>query len=504
MIQKGVVTARITVPTVDKYPLEWLATYLKQLVGSPALKMWQQRLSELETIRHTASQDAGIARSRTLTGIAKAAEEWTIDLSRTSGTMYVGRYPTYEDAHREVNLCLSANTVDRLNEELLPLMSAYTWLVDQVAADLDAAYTAIATAQTDTGNMSLLGFLQAVAQSEDVIAPVVSRLRTLLDEHWANAADYCAATASLEISFTPAGLNRFFNALPAPQTIIRALPWRYVHSPDVMLMAKDRGSVQSGNFQVVIGETHPGTYTVGQHVAAPFRSGSDAIQNDLATFLASPTIMMCDPPESYQRSNINLPDNGALYEIILPGQSSRLSAERIIDAADCTVEVAASCLELVVPSKGLRVPLLMAMAGHLHKALFALASDLAGKSRPERLRMGRTVLKRQSWKITTGNLPEVRKPAEDHANFTRILRWAEQTGLPRFVFAIFPREPKPIYVDFQNPLAVDSFVKLAAGGTDFTLSEMMPNRDALLFGDDRGKFTAEFRMSYLARQVKHD
>ena len=503
MLEKGVVVSRIIAPTVDKYPLDWLIEHVRDFEPLPKVIEWIDRLTSLKTLRQHAENTVGQDRVKVLQQIGKRVAEWGVDLSRRSGDMYIGRFPTYEDAHRAIDLTLSRKTAEALSEDLAPLMSAYTYLVDSVAAELDGSYAQILTSYAPNGQASFVSFLQAVSQADDVMEGIYESQRAILRARWESAGNYTVSGAGAlpasELLFTPTGLRAFFADLPTPTKIILGLLWRNVHSPDIMFVAQDGKAVASGDFRVVIGETHPGAYTVGQHVAAPFRKSDDVINADLSHLLDGPTLVMCDPPQSYQRSNINLPDNPKLYEIVLPGQASRLSPERVIPAADCRVEMGPACVELVVSSQNLRVPLLTAMAGHLHKLLFRLASELSGKSRLERMRVGRVTFKRQSWEIHTGDLPKVIRPGEDHACFVKVLRWAQKQGLPRFVFSSIPGEPKPIYVDFRNPLSVDAFIKLSGNAAEVTLSEMSPARDDLLFADPRGAFTAEFRMSFIAR-----
>ncbi|MDJ0630629.1 MAG: lantibiotic dehydratase [Rhodobacter sp.] len=504
MLEKGVIVTDIVVPTVHKHPMDWLADRVGAFRVSPRLETWSARLGELAGICREAQTLTGAARAETLGRVGAMAQGWGVDLERKAGAMYVGRFPTYEDAQRKVDLTLSRTTADGITRDLAPLLSAYTCLVDRVAAALDDAYGEVLGSVAPDGSAGFLTFLKALSGAGDVVSAIVKRQRADLRQLWSTAEQF--ADSGLggeqrgELCFAPVGLQAFFEQLPAPDRVIATLPWRNVHSPDIMVMARDADAVAAGDFSVVIGETHPGIYMVGQHVAAPFRPKDAGIEDDLGRILAGPTPVMCDPPETYQRSNVNLPDCADLLEITLPGQASRLDAGKVITAAGCQVEQGTTCIELVVPARSIRVPLLTAMAGHLHKALFALAGDLAGRSRRERLRVGRVVFQRRQWNFRTADLPKTERPGEAPECFAAIANWAETAGLPRFVFAVVPEEPKPIYVDFRNPLAVDALVKHCRKVPEFSLSEMLPARDDLLFADQRGAFTAEFRMSFIAGQ----
>lgn len=497
MHSKGVIETTILVPTILKYPLHWLQEHVEAL----GLGDWSVRLDRLNEILNTAAQRTGENRAKTLQHISEISANWGVDLRRRAGEMYVGRYPTYEDAHRKINLTLSKKTAQRITQDIGPILSAYTTLVDRVAARLDRIYACILTSIMRDGDASLLAMLHAISEADDIVEAVVESEREQLHQLWNTAATYAEVVPDTkELYFTPSQLHAFFTQLLVPCQIIKALPWRYVHSPDIMLIAKDTAAVVAGDFSAVIGETHPGIYMVGQSVASPFRSDDAAIEADLKNILHGTTPIMCDPPKSYQRSNVNLPDCTDLMEIILPNQISRLAQEKVVTASECRVTRGETCVELVIPSKGIRVPLLTAMAGHLHKAIFELAGDLAGRSRGEQLRVGCVVFQRRKWRIETADMPNVKRPAESHKCFSKLSHWAHKMELSRFVFAVIPGEPKPIYVDFQNPLSVDALIKHCKSAPTFSLSEMLPERDELLFSDPRGSFTAEFRMSFIANR----
>lgn len=75
--------------------------------------------------------------------------------------------------------------------------------------------------------------------------------------------------------------------------------------------------------------------------------------------------------------------------------------------------------------------------------------------------------------------------------------------MPRWVFIKSDQEPKPVLVDFENPLAVDLLNKQARQATRLTVSEMRPSPDELWLRDDRGTFTCELRTSFSLRAISN-
>src|SRR5262249_47699101 len=109
-----------------------------------------------------------------------------------------------------------------------------------------------------------------------------------------------------------------------------------------------------------------------------------------------------------------------------------------------------------------------------------------------RVSIGRTVLRRESWNIPAGAVPE--RP-EALAAFGR------ERGMPRRVFAKSPLERKPMYVDLESRLLAGILCRHArqaaaqSGGHTIHFTEMLPTPDQCWLADPRGeRYAAEFRL----------
>jgi hypothetical protein len=111
---------------------------------------------------------------------------------------------------------------------------------------------------------------------------------------------------------------------------------------------------------------------------------------------------------------------------------------------------------------------------HDPTAPFAFTRSLGGGLRSgidlphlPRLRMGRAVQTRRRWQIPVGELdgwrPFRRFASADAQLFVSAALLREPLHLPRQVFAKFPHEPKPVYVDWHMPLLGRQFHRLARG-----------------------------------------
>ena len=86
----------------------------------------------------------------------------------------------------------------------------------------------------------------------------------------------------------------------------------------------------------------------------------------------------------------------------------------------------------------------------------------------------------------------------------RCIGWSgSPRDLPRWVFARFASERKPVYVDFASPVSVDALAKLIRRGTreepaEVTVSEMPPSPAECWLADAEGnRYPSELRLAAL-------
>lgn len=145
-------------------------------------------------------------------------------------------------------------------------------------------------------------------------------------------------------------------------------------------------------------------------------------------------------------------------------------------------------------------PIVRAMGGLV---LWGPRSPALRTHRP-RLVVDDVVWFRESWRLTGGQLAEVRAartPAEI-ALATAKLR--DDFGMPRWVFVRVPAEPKPVCVDLESVAYGDLLARMLAmtptGDPDQPLAditEMLPGPDEVRLHCAGGRFTSELRMSMM-------
>ncbi|HZM76528.1 MAG TPA: hypothetical protein VFC19_12420 [Candidatus Limnocylindrales bacterium] len=100
------------------------------------------------------------------------------------------------------------------------------------------------------------------------------------------------------------------------------------------------------------------------------------------------------------------------------------------------------------------------------------------------------VLLRATW---TGRLGGDATPGPAHFRAMQTLRL--DLGLPRHVFTRHEREPKPVFIDLDDPVAVDDLARFGAGR--FTLTECLPGPDQLWWTAAGPAQAAELRLACL-------
>lgn len=102
------------------------------------------------------------------------------------------------------------------------------------------------------------------------------------------------------------------------------------------------------------------------------------------------------------------------------------------------------------------------------------------------------VVTRRRFRVPSHTWATIQDPAE------ALRRLGEITGraMPRFCFAKAPSEPKPLLVDWANPVAAEMALWLARREPELTFVEMVPGPDALWLRGPDGGHTSELRVVF--------
>ncbi|MEV7187399.1 lantibiotic dehydratase [Kitasatospora sp. NPDC093102] len=111
------------------------------------------------------------------------------------------------------------------------------------------------------------------------------------------------------------------------------------------------------------------------------------------------------------------------------------------------------------------------------------------------------VIQRARWRLS---IPEraPEKTGDTVTQWLAVQRLRAARGIPRHVYVKHPAEPKPLYVDFADPLSVIDIARLPEG--EVVVSEMLPTPDRLWWRVAGETHCAEFRLGCIVRPVTSD
>ncbi|MEV7978474.1 lantibiotic dehydratase [Streptomyces sp. NPDC086519] len=122
-----------------------------------------------------------------------------------------------------------------------------------------------------------------------------------------------------------------------------------------------------------------------------------------------------------------------------------------------------------------------------------------------RITVGEVVAQRAAWWLEpeelTGSGAQGRSSG-DAGSFGAAQRARVRFGLPRWIYAHVPGEPKPLCVDLDSPLAVAALASVVSGGKPgepVTVQEMLPEPGALWLRRGGRPVTSELRLAMIRR-----
>jgi hypothetical protein len=419
-----------------------------------------------------------------------------VSTERQAGAMYVGRFPVYEDCLRGLEIELGRPLLQTLSDSLVPVLKLYNWLMGAIVVRVQDAWLQ-QTALVEGKACDFLAFYTKT-RSVDLQAEVVKPLRHILTEAWAKVLEkhVQAHEHVLHDSDFMLLMQCLNQAEPRAHEAAQGL-WK-VHSPDVMLAAKNIDALNQGNFQWILGELHPGVHTVSQPVALPFCPWLHEVLEEVEAILKPGTVVVADSDSHYQRSHIDWPLVSTLHQMALPGATPKVPPQRVWHAGQLQVIYQDRCLYLQHPDQEQRQALLTALPSDVHRCAFDLAADVVGYAWPTRLVYRNLVLKRRSWTLTSEQLPaKGLLPSENWHVYLDWQLWRTQHAMPNQVFVKIQNEPKPILLDYTNPLSLDLLVNLSKQAVSLRFSEMQPSPSELWLANPAGRYCSEFRTSFL-------
>ncbi|MQT32969.1 lantibiotic dehydratase [Pseudomonas helleri] len=500
LVNKRIVRRGWDISPRERNPIVRLQHYLATTGVSPDFqKAWHSRLHALEQARCDYANGDLIRRTEILEKLNRLLGEAGVDLCRESGTMYVGRYPIYEDCSRNINISFGQTVFHQVNKELAPLMRINQWLIKAIAHQLNSVFVEAWEQRQAINPCRTVDFLDLI----NTLAPLLPAIETSiivdlnqrLETAWTQLLREFPAQSEVRLCATDIDhlISRLNKDLDVSDFTVFGSDY---HSPDLLLSSASIEAFNLGHYEIIVGEVHPAVHTLSQPVADPFGPYNSQICQQVETIFQRPRLILADSPDSYQRSHIDWPLQPFYLQLVLPSGGGCVEPHQQFAAGRAKVLFVNGRLQVVDTLGQFSEDLLCVYPTPLHRIGFALADSAVAKHEYRRIWLGRTLYKRASWLFTREQLPEPKGTIEELEYTMQWRAWAVSQGLPRYAFIKIDTEPKPLFLDFDNPLSLDGIINALKSAGHVKFSEMRPGPDELWLEDARGRFCCEIRTTF--------
>ncbi|MFD0269090.1 lantibiotic dehydratase [Streptomyces sp. NPDC127106] len=452
-----------------------------------------------ERVRAADGPDALVAALTALEGEFTTLTETAAVREKASGTAPC-RALVYSDCRRAASATLGRSVHEAL-APLGPLLTSAGWLTGRLAEAVMARAKEVYARLAAQGPVDLAAFwfacmpvLHGAAREESVALQREFRRRwdAIL------APEPGARRVRLPLSAIAGPVAERFGTVPGGGWTAA----RYL-SPDVMVAAAGAEAVARGDFELVLGELHVASNTLGASLFVHQHPDPEELLRLTDRDHPGPRLLPLLPKEHRSRLSARIRNSLVRpedYYVALVDFTADPARPRTVLSADvAVVERADGALAVVLPD-GAEFPAVDVFSHVLTTLamdLFQLLPD--GAEHSPRVTVDRLVVARETWRLPPADL-DFAGEKDEARRFVRARRWRERHGLPRFVFTVLPTETRPFYVDFDSPVYVNVLAKALRrmsrkdpqGRAVFT--EMLPGPEDTWLTDDEGNaYTSELR-----------
>jgi hypothetical protein len=380
---------------------------------------------------------------------------------------------------RDLEVTIGPGLVGDLAPALQTLFEAGRWYCGQISA-IGRSVVERAVAAHGRGSFPhLLGevlrpLMQPAPEIAERISGVISELQRRLA---AVVADPDPATVGRRAA------TAFQDHLPR---------WRHgvFSSADIQIAASDEGAVADGDYLAVIGDVHPGGNPLIQGVFAHRHPDPDTLLRgfDLHVGPRNPMLLPpLAPGMGVDARGAPLTSEETINIAAMP--DTRAQAPRRTWLPD---ELLVDGDDVVDRSGRLRLSVYDVFAMPIFITGVRAFELLPDDEHSTRLTVGRTVLRREAWSVSAGDVPQ---HAADVPAFARDL------GMPRRLFTKSPLERKPMYLDTESPTLGRILCRQARKAAEalpshrIHFTEMLPGPDQCWLHDSDGhRYASELRI----------
>lgn len=509
---RDVITWRFELP-LEQYPERKLRALLQRIepdeLRLPALRM----LDELEAAREGVVRANGsVELDEALGHLDREFQRITgKPVTRAEGQMYAGRTLAYQDCARDIDVRVGAEVVTELGKPLGLLIASLRWLTHHAATLYREALQELharLVAQSGSPAVDLLKFWPAtegvlIGEKHQREQRPIHRAVADFQARWESVLQL--PEGQTRVHFTSEELRaRVESAFAAPRA-----GWQMAryHSPDVMICAESPDAIRNGDYSLVLGEVHTAYNTALANFAMCQHPNPEEVLDALTGDMPAPQVWLL-PPTGCAETTIRTCSavrSRNDYYLDLFGDSMALgpARERLL-VSDFVVESTPGGLIARSRDGKLRFDTINFFVTAMTAHVLSAAKMLARRAHAPRVTVDRMVLSRESWAFPATDLAFVRGDSE-RERFLGARRFMRDHNLPRLAFFRVHLERKPLYLDFDSPVYVETFCKCVRRVLDsdspsehVTMSEMLPTPDQAWLHDAAGQsYTSEFRVVVL-------
>ena len=476
-------------------------------IGDERLRApWLERLKALEDAREAVRLAAG-APEELDRGFGELEETFTgltgAEATRAAGQVYAARTLVYEDCRRDVEVEVGPEILESLGPPLSLLLASARWfshrLVTVYREVFDALYRELLLASESATVDAVTFWQRALPLLYGAHEKPVDALQPELQEVWSRV--LAVDESARRVHFTCDELRpRVLEAFDVPDSGFGKVVY---HSPDIMLAASSAEAARRGEYQLVMGELHLGTNTLGTPIFVEQHPSPAELHRFVEADMPAPRFVPIVPRQWPQLTSRTLPIffSAKDYRLALAPDSCYKASEKTLPMGSLIIDRVGG--ELVVRSRDGRLQFgLLDLCGEMLTTLgVGSFKMLPARTHAPRVTFDRLVVSRESWSFEPHEMAFAFEK-DKAARMIAARRWARAHGLPRFVFVKVPVEAKPFYLDFDSPVYVNMFAKsirrtAEANRPDrrISLSEMLPRADETWLRDAEGnRYTCELRL----------
>jgi hypothetical protein len=436
----------------------------------------------------------------TFTGLTGA------DATRRAGQVYAGRSLVYQDCRRDVTVGLGPELAAALGPPLSILLTSARWFTHEAATLYRAALVAIhrdvarRTGMPAVPLADLWPYVQPLLL-EDHSQPS-RELARRLQARWAALLPLPEGQRRVRFAAADlAGPAAAAFAAPGP-----GWPMARYHTPDLMVAAASPEAARNGEFELVLGEVHPGLNALRQAFFVAQHPAPAELRAATARDLPGPRVALVATRERggatpRMADALVLPRDLCL---MIADDCCGVPREQALPVGSLVVEPVGETLLARTRDGRTQLDVMELLAELVMFRLVNRFDILPPARHAPRVSIDRLVVRREQWRFAAEELAFARTAGEPE-RFLDVHRWKRAHDLPRHVFVKTPTETKPFFADLDSLASVDVLARAVRRASDedepVVVTEMLPGPDAVWLADADGRrYTSELRMVAVDRR----